>query len=286
VRNCPWYNRGFCKHGPNCRNEHVRKEACPRYLAGFCPDGPTCKLGHPKYELPDDVEDDDEFKDSDEKAIPTYESSVNIEGEEDEMAHARNRMRRGVMVCMRCGGEGHLSTLCMIKPVSDEKRRRRGLRAMSEVTCFKCGTIGHYANACPNPRAPPPPGGYKLPGWQPHRVALDKYSHKWAFNLRATMNSAFGGKGNQMMHPNSFEEKDDAIPLTRERMRELKAALAQASENNQSMETDQEMQDLFEQALLESDMMDIDMGTSGGSRGGGQIGWQSRGRDEAIPTIG
>ena len=25
MRDCPWYDRGFCRHGPLCRNRHVRK---------------------------------------------------------------------------------------------------------------------------------------------------------------------------------------------------------------------------------------------------------------------
>ena len=52
VNECPWYARGFCKHGPRCRNRHTRKAPCTRFLAGFCPDGPRCELGHPKFELP------------------------------------------------------------------------------------------------------------------------------------------------------------------------------------------------------------------------------------------
>jgi cleavage and polyadenylation specificity factor subunit 4 len=45
VRDCPWYKRGFCKHGPKCRNRHVRNEPCFDYLAGFCINGPKCKFG-------------------------------------------------------------------------------------------------------------------------------------------------------------------------------------------------------------------------------------------------
>ncbi len=52
VRPCLWYARGFCKHGPDCRNKHVRNTACPQYLCGFCPFGPECQFGHPKYEIP------------------------------------------------------------------------------------------------------------------------------------------------------------------------------------------------------------------------------------------
>ena len=49
---CPWYARGFCKHGQRCRHRHTTKKPCPKYLAGFCPDGPSCLMGHMKWELP------------------------------------------------------------------------------------------------------------------------------------------------------------------------------------------------------------------------------------------
>lgn len=51
VKECVWYARGFCKHGPNCRNRHVRMTACPLFITGFCPQGPNCPLAHPKWEL-------------------------------------------------------------------------------------------------------------------------------------------------------------------------------------------------------------------------------------------
>ena len=51
-RDCPWYERGFCKHGHGCRGRHVRRIACENYLLGFCPEGPSCKFGHPKFEPP------------------------------------------------------------------------------------------------------------------------------------------------------------------------------------------------------------------------------------------
>eukprot|EP00158_Paraphelidium_tribonemae_P005134 Partr_v1_DN27181_c1_g1_i1_m15937 putative Polycomb group ring finger len=52
IKECPWYNRGFCKHGPTCRNKHARKNACQAYLTGFCPLGPECPRGHAKHEIP------------------------------------------------------------------------------------------------------------------------------------------------------------------------------------------------------------------------------------------
>lgn len=68
ARECQWYARGFCKHGPHCRNKHVRNTACQLYLTGFCPFGSECQFGQyipndfyhqitlispsPKYEIP------------------------------------------------------------------------------------------------------------------------------------------------------------------------------------------------------------------------------------------
>ena len=44
MKDCPWYDRGFCRHGPYCRNKHVRRVLCTNYFAGFCPDGSNCKF--------------------------------------------------------------------------------------------------------------------------------------------------------------------------------------------------------------------------------------------------
>ncbi|MES1902261.1 MAG: Cleavage and polyadenylation specificity factor subunit 4 [Paramarteilia canceri] len=42
IKDCPWYDRGFCRHGSACKNKHVRKIVCPRYIVGFCSLGPNC----------------------------------------------------------------------------------------------------------------------------------------------------------------------------------------------------------------------------------------------------
>ncbi|OQS53906.1 CPSF4 [Ecytonucleospora hepatopenaei] len=47
---CVWYNKGFCKSGPNCKNKHITKSLCWDYFNGFCPKGPDCKLGHPNFD--------------------------------------------------------------------------------------------------------------------------------------------------------------------------------------------------------------------------------------------
>uniref|UniRef100_A0A8D2QG56 Cleavage and polyadenylation specificity factor subunit 4 n=1 Tax=Zonotrichia albicollis TaxID=44394 RepID=A0A8D2QG56_ZONAL len=41
---CPWYDRGFCWHGPLCKYKHMRRVMCANYLVGFCPEGPKCKF--------------------------------------------------------------------------------------------------------------------------------------------------------------------------------------------------------------------------------------------------
>eukprot|EP01135_Chromosphaera_perkinsii_P005000 Nk52_evm9s309 gene=Nk52_evmTU9s309 len=51
VKDCPWYNRGFCKHGAKCRNRHSRRVACQNYLAGFCPNGGKCQFAHPIWHV-------------------------------------------------------------------------------------------------------------------------------------------------------------------------------------------------------------------------------------------
>ena len=58
---CPYYARGFCRHGPKCRHRHVKKVACPNYLAGFCKEGPDCVFGHARFEIPRNDDDDDIF---------------------------------------------------------------------------------------------------------------------------------------------------------------------------------------------------------------------------------
>ncbi|NXT31825.1 CPSF4 factor, partial [Pelecanoides urinatrix] len=47
---CPWYDRGFCRHGPLCKYKHTRRVMCANYLVGFCPEGPKCKFM--QYQLP------------------------------------------------------------------------------------------------------------------------------------------------------------------------------------------------------------------------------------------
>jgi len=127
IKPCPWYNRGFCKHGASCRFKHIRKVACPDYLAGFCFKGPNCKFAHPKFDMPKEEEPKKKrrIQGGQVHAIPTM-------GDDEEgggFAFSRPGMEFG----NRAGPEF--------------TRRSRNL---SNVECYKCKEFGHYANQCPN----------------------------------------------------------------------------------------------------------------------------------------
>lgn len=160
LKDCPWYDRGFCRHGPNCKNRHVRRLVCQNYLCGFCLDGSKCKYVHPRYDLP--------------------------------VMDPNPQTKKTMVICHTCGEFGHKSMNCTkstnsvveptpistnsadVKPVGagipgsgshygrgffshrgfgrgyhlsrqyvgdDEKRH-------DSIVCFKCGVQGHYANRC------------------------------------------------------------------------------------------------------------------------------------------
>ncbi|KAI1309429.1 Cleavage and polyadenylation specificity factor subunit 4 [Halotydeus destructor] len=144
IRDCPWYDRGFCRHGPNCRHRHTRRVMCVNYLCGFCPEGPSCKYVHPRFELP--------------------------------TADANQAIKKGQVVCHYCNEAGHKIYNCdKMTPEAREEAihnkmvqienqnqqakafevqqqqqpKERIHRPLDQVTCFKCGEKGHYANKCP-----------------------------------------------------------------------------------------------------------------------------------------
>jgi len=49
---CPWYDRGFCKHGEKCRHRHIKRELCTAFMWGFCPMGKDCPQAHPSFDFP------------------------------------------------------------------------------------------------------------------------------------------------------------------------------------------------------------------------------------------
>lgn len=52
-QDCPYYVRGFCRHGSiKCNKRHhfdPSAGVCVNYLAGFCPDGNKCHFKHCKW---------------------------------------------------------------------------------------------------------------------------------------------------------------------------------------------------------------------------------------------
>jgi len=88
---CPWYDRGFCRHGPNCKNRHTRKVLCQNYLCGFCPEGPRCTLSHPTFELPNSNE-----------YVPAQ--------------------RKIVFVCDFCHETGHKASSCFKLPYDERQK--------------------------------------------------------------------------------------------------------------------------------------------------------------------
>ncbi|KAM3584205.1 hypothetical protein VKS41_003028 [Umbelopsis sp. WA50703] len=130
VKECPWYARGFCKHGPNCRNKHVRKLICQNYLTGFCPLGLNCPNGHPKYELPV-MHNDDRMDDMQPDHAPQQQNRVPFTRPDHQFPPQQQR------------------------PNFNNQQQGGNFvrRPLEEVTCYKCGQQGHYANKCPNGRA-------------------------------------------------------------------------------------------------------------------------------------
>ncbi|TKR63400.1 hypothetical protein L596_027236 [Steinernema carpocapsae] len=140
LKDCPWYDRGFCRHGPYCKHRHRRRVLCPNYLAGFCPDGPDCKYTHPSFNIP------------------------MAEGGMYQKTHKYNT---GI-VCHNCHERGHKATFCPHLPTGNSGDKPTVARnfqmptgaaaalaamhtdkkTLQDVTCYKCGEKGHYANRC------------------------------------------------------------------------------------------------------------------------------------------
>jgi len=124
VKECPWYARGFCKHGQKCRNKHKRSRGCQSYILGFCIDGPKCPLGHPKYELPTT-------------------SATNL-------FRSRRPLRPlNEVTCFKCGQQGHYANACGFQSQRAVQEGPEYAARTANITCFKCGQLGHYANKCP-----------------------------------------------------------------------------------------------------------------------------------------
>uniref|UniRef100_K7GJV3 Cleavage and polyadenylation specificity factor subunit 4 n=1 Tax=Pelodiscus sinensis TaxID=13735 RepID=K7GJV3_PELSI len=122
IKDCPWYNRGFCKQAQLCKYKHTRRVMCVNYLAGFCPEGPKCKFMHFTYVL-------GMFAETQGLDLPTT------------------------------GAPGVKAAPCQMKKAQETGGYPYTvLRPLGQVTCFKCGEKGHYANKCRKSRLGIQPG--------------------------------------------------------------------------------------------------------------------------------
>lgn len=141
---CPDYNRGFCKLGPDCPRKHVRRVICQLYLNGFCPAGSSCPKGHPKPTLP---------------PPSAYEPTPD----------AQRELGPPPPNLVRFGGDPNQP---VFRPDGSSFVPRRNL---DEVLCFKCGQYGHYANQCRNRNVPGNRGGIER-GLAPLKNEIDRKS--------------------------------------------------------------------------------------------------------------
>jgi len=129
IKDCPWYDRGFCRHGPYCKYRHRRRILCDAYMVGFCPEGPDCPHFHPPNTMPP-------------PELPTV----------------QNNKFTTTLLCHNCHERGHKASNCPRLPMRTNmpvvQQRSQGnfepRKSLSEVVCFKCGSKGHYANRCTN----------------------------------------------------------------------------------------------------------------------------------------
>ncbi|KAL2916471.1 RNA-binding component of cleavage and polyadenylation factor [Polyrhizophydium stewartii] len=138
IRECAWYARGFCKHGPACRHKHVRKAPCQNYLTGFCPKGAKCQFGHPRYEIPVIVSNEDMHGPG---TAGAPQARVTVVYRNVPASGADPLLGRGSSPSGGGGGGGGGG--------GNQDSQRRALQS---VTCYKCGELGHYANNCPKRR--------------------------------------------------------------------------------------------------------------------------------------
>lgn len=135
IKDCAWYDRGFCRNGPLCKNRHRRRVMCLAYLNGFCLDGPDCKYSHPRFDIPltDPVMNA-------KKGI----SHLIVCHSCGELGHKVNTCPRLIMAAAMATAGQQMPMVTRVEPLAPDQRQR----PLTEVTCYKCGERGHYANKC------------------------------------------------------------------------------------------------------------------------------------------
>ncbi|KAF8564858.1 hypothetical protein P879_08612 [Paragonimus westermani] len=172
VQDCPWYDRGFCRNGPMCRNRHVRRVACKNYINGLCLLGKSCKYAHPIWwPLPGSDQDSQRNR-----WICHYcnerghkiQFCLKLPPEErlrlQEQQRAQNLANAATGAIVLSGQSGAIGGGLLGNRFQSERLKYGGLmnftqtassgprqgpqKPLDEVTCFKCGEKGHYANRC------------------------------------------------------------------------------------------------------------------------------------------
>lgn len=149
---CPWYDRGFCKHGPKCRQRHVKRVLCDDYVLGFCPKGKACDKSHPRFHFPKKDTAGGMFGHDAEGPSGSGGSAVGSSGGgSGGGGGGYGGGGGGGGVGGRGGGYG----------AGGGGMRDDGRKPFdkSGVRCYKCQQMGHFANECPNQEAPRFGGG-------------------------------------------------------------------------------------------------------------------------------
>ncbi len=110
---CPYYERGFCKHGSACEFRHDRLKICEDYAFGFCPLGPNCT----KYHFKNLVQDIS----SNLHILANFPEDNNWSDKKVSQQQNRSMQQMDKVRCHRCGRENHKSTYCMEPPIGREE---------------------------------------------------------------------------------------------------------------------------------------------------------------------
>lgn len=120
IRDCPWYDRGFCYHGPNCQRRHRRRVMCPLYLYGFCPRGADCQFAHPRFELPVTTHHTGGF------------GQANAGGGHFQRNPGMGGVNMSHFTCHLCGETGHKAAHCLTSPPELKKLYSDTLKSLQE----------------------------------------------------------------------------------------------------------------------------------------------------------
>lgn len=177
IKDCAWYDRGFCRHGPLCKNRHRRRVLCINYLVGFCPSGKKCKYSHPSWDLPTSepkgakchicseyghkanvcplnpyrtVDAGIQGMTNGTSATPHSGLVIHIPQQSNASALPQPTLTNTGLGILQASPTSHLTGL------TTTPRMIRPMRDISRVTCFKCGKKGHYANRCNESTFPMP----------------------------------------------------------------------------------------------------------------------------------